>query len=327
MHIKVENVNEAAQEIFHAFKHNSVRAHSRNGEVYRLLGVSSITYEYPRQRVLFWPERDANPFFHLMESIWILAGRGDVEFPALFNSNIHKYSDDGVVFNSAYGTRMRKGKAGDQLLNVMALLAEDPNSRRAVIQLYDGADLAKDTLDVACNLNLVFEIVHNHLNMTVFNRSNDVYYGALGANVVHFSIIQEFLANALECEMGEYTQVSSNLHLYRDLYPNVDIDTLFAVPPNQNEFDYYALVDNMAHMDLLDRVGPIGFLIECEMFCADPFNTFDYDSRFISEVCQPMALAYINRKSDPVACMDYISEIQDDAWRIACQEWVVRRNK
>jgi hypothetical protein len=35
-------------------------------------------YSAPTQRVLFSPMRDANPFFHLMEALWMLAGRDDV---------------------------------------------------------------------------------------------------------------------------------------------------------------------------------------------------------------------------------------------------------
>jgi hypothetical protein len=47
---------------------------SRAGDVlvapHPVMSVTSI----PTERVLFDPARDANPFFHLFESLWMLAG-------------------------------------------------------------------------------------------------------------------------------------------------------------------------------------------------------------------------------------------------------------
>jgi hypothetical protein len=58
------------------------------------------------ERVLFDSVRDANPFFHFMEALWILAGRSDVEWLAQWLPSIADYSDDGVSFHGAYGMRL-----------------------------------------------------------------------------------------------------------------------------------------------------------------------------------------------------------------------------
>ena len=124
------------------------------------------------------------------------------------------FSDDGKVFNAAYGHRWRKHFGTDQLLDVINLLKQDISTRQAVIQMWDVEDLVKDTCDKACNTQLIFDTRNNKLNMTVFNRSNDVWWGAYGANAVHFSFLQEVIARAIDYPLGEYRQVSNNFHLY-----------------------------------------------------------------------------------------------------------------
>jgi hypothetical protein len=50
--------------------------------------------------------------------------------------------------------------------------------------------------------------------MTVFCRSNDLIWGAYGANAVHMSILQEYVACGLARPVGHYWQVSNNYHVY-----------------------------------------------------------------------------------------------------------------
>ncbi len=78
----------------------------RGLETIEFKGTWITEYECPRERVLFSRERDANPFFHLMESLWILAGREDLGFLEHFNSNMRQFSDDGTTFNASCACSM-----------------------------------------------------------------------------------------------------------------------------------------------------------------------------------------------------------------------------
>ena len=105
---------------------------TRNGLVLEFPTPFCVTYSHPTERVLFYPERDANPFFHLMESLWMLAGRNDVEWISKYNKRISQYSDDGKTFHGAYGHRWRNHFKGgpkefkDQLDQVMIRLHKFP---------------------------------------------------------------------------------------------------------------------------------------------------------------------------------------------------------
>src|SRR5690606_1699783 len=140
----------------------------------------------PEQRVLINPLRDANPFFHLAESMWMLAGSNLAAPMVRLVGNMASFSDDALVFHGAYGHRWRNRFGYDQLLNVIKLLQRDPTTRRAVIAMWDpNSDLdyaLRGGLDTPCNTHLYFGVRDGALNMTVCCRSNDAVWGAHGAN-------------------------------------------------------------------------------------------------------------------------------------------------
>lgn len=134
--IAARNVNQAYVEGLWKMKILGVEADSRNGKVRRIPGPVATTYYKPTERMLLNPKRDANPFFHIFEGVWMLAGRNDVEFVKRFNSNIGQYSDDEKTLAGAYGYRWRHYFGEDQLKWLVNHLASGPNSRHAVLQMF-----------------------------------------------------------------------------------------------------------------------------------------------------------------------------------------------
>jgi hypothetical protein len=257
-----------------------------------------------------------------MESIWMLAGRRDVQFLQHFNSTIGQFSDDGKVFNAAYGYRWRRHFGFDQLEEVIKTLRRDPETRQAVIQMWDQDDLVKRTKDKACNTQVVFDTRGNKLNMTVFNRSNDIWWGAYGANAVHFSFLQEFVACAIGMRCGAYRQVSNNLHLYTEVY---NATKYVESPPNHEDFDLYS--------SGIVRPTPImlngdykSFLADCEKFCCDPFNqSAEYKNPFFTHVAQPMAMVSRIRKIRAGDGTGFAAKIRAQDWKRAVFDWIHKR--
>jgi hypothetical protein len=326
MEITVRNVNQAFSEVFWRLKaHNLKPEQTRNGPVLAFPEPVTTTYTAPEERVLFHSGRDANPIFHVLESIWILAGRRDVAFLQQFNSRIGNYSDDGITFNAAYGYRMRHHFGCDQLVEIIKLLRREPTSRQAVVQLWDPADLTQITKDKACNTEIIFDARNlSGLNMTVFNRSNDIWWGAYGANAVHFSILQEFVAQAVKMRVGVYRQVSNNFHLYTELY---DAQKYVDQPFSAEDYDYYSQ-HTVEPLPLMVDANYEQFLIDCETFCRDPFNmSREYKSPFITHVARPMAMVSRMRKTKESDGRYYAAQIRAEDWRTAVFEWIGRRDK
>jgi len=323
MEIIGRNVNDTLEDAIWRLRSGKYEPEmSRNGRVVAFPEPVMTTYLKPDERIVFSPLRDANPIFHLLESIWMLAGREDVAFLKLFNSAIGQFSDDGDVFNAAYGKRWRSHFKFDQLSAVIEVLRTNPASRQAVIQMWDASDFDKPTKDKACNMSIVFDCRGGKLNMTVMNRSNDLWWGAYGANAVHMSFLQEFVAHAVSLPLGVYRQFSNNLHLYLDVY---DGQKILDSPLGLSNCNYYK-TNVVSALPIMLNADYEGFLRDCERFCEHPFDEYsEYVHPFFMAVAHPLAMVSRVRNSKAGTGMGWASKIKAPDVRLACFQWINRR--
>lgn len=310
--IHARNVNEAFSEGWWKLKTSGREEASRNGPVLVMPGPVITEYHRPWERVLFSPSRDANHVFHLMESIWLLAGRDDVAWLLPFNSKFEAYAEADGRQHGAYGFRWRKLFGHDQLHMAVSELAQNPTSRRVVIGMWHPSmDQNTQLRDVPCNTHIYLDVRSGKLNMTVCCRSNDMLWGAYGANAVHFSILQELLASALNIEPGVYRQFSNNFHVYLEV-PGVK--ELLRFPPD-HEKSYPHTIPLMERGETLED-----FLTDCERFC----NMRSTKCLFFARVAEPLRTAYIERKNKrPWAWA--INNMPECDWKMGFQEWAARR--
>lgn len=306
------DVNEAYYEIHTVKHHFTVSEDTRNGHAWVFPAPVIIANLMPERRVLFDPVRDANPFFHYMEAIWMMAGSRGVSFPSLFAKNLLNYSDDGMSLHGAYGYRWRTHFATNQIDRVIGLLQADPLSRRAVIAMWDPeVDWKENAKDLPCNTHVYFRVMKGELSMTVCNRSNDLVWGALGANVVHMSLLQEYVAEALALPIGPYYQFTNNLHIYegweRKFGPPV---RWYRANPNYKSIKWGP--------DTLD-------INEAASFVTNDL-TYDYSSDVLRLNAVPMFKAWHAHKAKNYeAAAAEALLIYDDDWREACLKWLERR--
>lgn len=277
--VTTHSAAEAYAEMLFRIKVYGEKEESRNGPVLAFQQPVALTITNPRNRVILDATRKANPVFHLMESVWMLAGRKDVAFPAKFVKNIKRYADGGEL-KGAYGWRWRHNALNDQLLEVIRVLKDDPTSRQAVISMWDpdwdlGVEVKSN--DRPCNTHIYLRVRNGALDMTVCNRSNDLIWGMLGANVVHMTVLQEFLAWALDLRLGNYTVFSNNTHFYLKM-PRAE-EILESTPSQWDTVE-------CSPMFLSDDDFPVvDFLRSCELFCDQRLPLL---GSWLNEVCLPM---------------------------------------
>jgi hypothetical protein len=323
--VRARNVNDAYARTMQLVKqYEAYRRPSRVGDVIKLPEPLAIRYERPRERVLFDVQRDANPFFHFMEAMWMLLGRNDVSWISQYTKQLAQFSDDGKTFHGAYGYRWRNHFDVDQLDMLINHLQNDPGSRRAILQMWDvQEDLGTISKDIPCNLMAKFEIEDGLLNMTVFNRSNDLILGALGANVVHFSFLQEFIADALDCGMGWYEQISANAHVYVSEWDKRGfLREKFISAPLPDPYEQ-GIVYPLGR-DMLHDCNAETFLRDLALFAHDPFTEVECD--YVTNVVQPLALAYEEyRRRNFILAYEELHECHALDWKLNCQQWLARR--
>lgn len=322
MVIKARNVNEAFSNGFFYLRAAGLPEDSRNGKVIVAPGPVITEYLRPVERVLWDERRLANPFFHLAECAWMLAGGAHVEWIAQFNTRMYEYADQGVI-NGAYGARWRYWFNGmDQIRAIYKELAARPNSRRAVIAMWDPGNDNAQFNDVPCNTTMYFDCREGRLNMTVCCRSNDILWGAYGANAVHMSFLQQLLAEALDVPVGIYRQFSNNFHAYTET-----ADQFLASPPLYDELEDPYVTDPVKcrPMRILNQHGWGGmeeFLYDCAALVngdrVETLNTF-----YAREVMFPMFMYYAERKWK-VGDLDNsrINQMVDCDWKQAALTWI-----
>lgn len=461
MHLNFRNVNDAFEGLVGLFVDPMKfticgpgapvsRRPSRNGYVMMIEEPMTITYTRPRERVLFNTARDANPFFHLYEALWMLSGRNDVAPVAYYCKQMREYSDLGATLNGAYGYRWRyhasprpAAKPGDELItppgsfnlrtrvdqldHIVSHLKADPDSRRAVLQMWsveddlikvgarayqcercggmgslnyprpgdgpchscggrgwvtcptcrgDWSEARAKALDespgscpncagnplapyghegysrdVCCNLSAMFSLrdtcdqaddgtypwpKYKVLDMTVTNRSNDLVWGLLGANYVHFSILQEYMAARLGVEVGYYSHFTNNLHAYVEREDWKPLEWLAA-----NRVEGKNVMNQYETMSRFNSSSPGAFalvpLVQNPARFDDEVKAFverhrrdamacEYGEPFLRDVAQPLCVAWHHHKrGDHDKALATASSVKADDWRFAATNWLMRR--
>ena len=289
---------------------------SRNGMVYTVPYPTILTLHNPLARVVFNPVRDANPFFHLAEVVWMFAGSNDVRFVEQFNKRYREYADEETdIVWGAYGSRWQnkhRGARGDQIQEVINILHSDPQSRQAVISMWDPyADLGTGHNDRPCNTQIMFRVVNDKLDMLVTNRSNDLVWGALGANVVHFTYLQEVIAQQIGVPLGTYRVVTNNLHFY----PNM--------PRGEEHMKNSVFFDPELYPPTIPVLAEGEAWADLKADCRDyVMNAPSERTKWFTELAEPMMTAYLNKKYR----QDIILELPDCDWKKAALDWMGRRS-
>jgi hypothetical protein len=321
--ITATNVNDAFLSGLWWLRTSGVREESRNGPVLVAPGPVITTYSRPWERVLFLPQRDANHVFHLLESLWMLTGSDDVTPLIPFNSGIVRYTEDGAKMHGAYGFRWRRWQGTidqyDQIPEAIHQLKNNRDSRQVVLSMWDPQmDLTEyPWKDRPCNTHIYFDCRGGKLNVTVCCRSNDMLWGAYGANVVHMSILQEVIAAGVGVPMGVYRQFSNNFHLYTE---NEMTAGLLKNPPTYSHDEYNSTKD--IHVPLIGGGESVeDFLEDCQELIWGDSRV--YRTKFIREVADPLKAAYAARKSGEPYTLESIRWCD---WKLGFKEWVERRN-
>lgn len=354
----------------------------------------TTVYTRPRERVLFAAGRDANPFFHLAETMWMLAGRQDATFLNNFVSDFGRRfaesasgadaTEDGIVIHDAYGYRWREHFMLDQLKVIAEKLRVNPQDRQAVLTMWDphditlpmdnghgsvgeelvtGNDLQGSWKTRPCNTHAYFRVLEEPavrggdrtsdpmLEMIVCCRSNDIVWGAYGANAVHFSFLQEYLAGMIGVDVGRMWQLSWNFHAYvaeidrltrrsRSLIPSAEdgVDDRAALMRGIHDERYY-------HGDLRNYEAPplvtrpesfdrevryVLELYECldegppEQSAHEQISKLN--NEFLRDVAWPMMMAHRHRREHDIWPM-WIGATRALDWAAAGREWILRRQR
>ena len=114
--------------------------------------------------------------------------------------------------NSNYGWQWQRN---NQIDYVVKKLKKNHNTRHAAISIYDCKEHDEYKKDTPCTYAIQFTIIDNKLNMSVYMRSNDIWYGFCNDQYC-FSMLQKLVAERLSMDIGWYYHHAHNMHIYND---------------------------------------------------------------------------------------------------------------
>jgi len=161
------------------------------------------------------------------EVLWYLSMTGDIEMIRYYAPSYpqwadNEYGDETLTMYGAVGARLADNwpyvsHGGNQLGAAIELLRKRPNTRRCVIQLWDGEDLqhaiTEDKKNLPCYACLQYIIRDGAVHAFTYMRSNDAWLGA-PYDVFAFCCFQRLIADELKLRVGEYHHHVGSLHLY-----------------------------------------------------------------------------------------------------------------
>lgn len=254
-----------------------------------------------------------NLAFALQErfAFWRGLNPGHVE---RYNSNMEQFiQDDGKMRGSAYGRYLRH-LPHDQIARVVDMLSENPETRRAVMNIHNAVFEDYDCNDVACTIYLHPMLRDGELWMFANLRSQDMLFG-YPYDTQAFQWIQEVLAGILGVDVGEFVYHINSMHYYTDreeqVVESVDQSSVYEEPDCRLEPAEFGLaIEFLADGLEVARRGRLP-LEELEQL----YELSDY---YASWLALMTAYEQYRFHDDEQAAADFTDEIAVSPW----QQWM-----
>jgi len=313
-------------------------------------GPVALNLTDPTKRILTIPQRLNSLPATAAETLWVLAGRDDMDFLSFYLKRAKDFSDDGKTWRAAYGPRLRGALCDtsvhwiDQLAHVVNELREHPNTRRAVITLlWPASDFENFTAkDFPCTQSIHFLPRDNRLDLVVFIRSNDILWGLSGVNIFEFTVLHEVVADMVRMPLGSYYHIADSLHYY------TEFETRIQKIITADRFDIYDHVTppNKPHLSMVGEPTLTAMdehlknFMGIEEYMRNDQGTFYYNMTNalreiiylplpLPDLCRCVLLYLVSKYPDKSVVKrstikSLLIQIRDQATVVAMVEWLLR---
>ena len=172
--------------------------------------------ENPSDKLITNKERNWSQKYAAAEWAWYLSGDPSIDKLGELYGKIppiwEKMANSDRKVNSNYGYQWKRN---NQIDYVVAKLRQNPKTRHAAISIYDAKEFNDYKKDTPCTYAVQFTIINDKLCMSVYMRSNDIWYGFCN-DQYQFASLQEMIADRLSIETGWYYHHAHNMHLYNN---------------------------------------------------------------------------------------------------------------
>ena len=209
--IRFDNANEAYE-----FLLNQTIEHGEDFDDTKAIFNCGFYIMNPQKNHITNKERKWSLKYAEAEWQWYLSGDPSISKLGELYGKIppiwEKIADSLGNVRSNYGWQWKRNA---QIDYVTAKLKTNPKTRHAAISIFDGKEFDTYRNDTPCTYAVQFTIIDDKLCMSVYMRSNDIWYGFCN-DQYQFSSLQKMVADRLNLEIGWYYHHAHNMHLYNN---------------------------------------------------------------------------------------------------------------
>lgn len=152
------------------------------------------------------------------ELLWFL--RGDTNTAYLKEHGVRiwdEWADPLGNLGPVYGKQWRSwatpdGRTIDQITDVMAMIKQNPDSRRLIVSAWNPADVPNMALP-PCHCLFQFYVANGKLSCQLYQRSADVFLG-VPFNIASYALLTMMMAQVCDLAPGEFIHTFGDVHLY-----------------------------------------------------------------------------------------------------------------
>jgi thymidylate synthase len=200
----------------------------------------------------------------IYELLWFLRGDTNVRYlnehgVTIWNEWADEKGDLGRVYGAQWTDwRRAEGRSVNQIDDVIAEIAKNPESRRLIVSAWNPAEIGTMALP-PCHVLFQFYVRDGELSCQLYQRSADLFLG-VPFNIASYSLLTMMVAQVCDLRPGEFVHTFGDLHLYknhleqareqlsRDLRPLPRMQLNRAVKNIHDfQFDDFQLVDYDPH--------------------------------------------------------------------------------
>ena len=156
----------------------------------------------------------------IYELLWFLKGDTNVKYLQKHGVRIwNEWADENGELGPVYGKQWRSwegadGQVIDQISEAVALIKNNPDSRRIIINAWNVADLPKMALS-PCHCLFQFYVADGKLSCQLYQRSADCFLG-VPFNIASYALLTMMMAQVCDLQPGDFVHTFGDLHLYNN---------------------------------------------------------------------------------------------------------------
>lgn len=161
------------------------------------------------------------------ELLWFIKGSTNIKYLKDNGVSIwDEWADENGELGPVYGKQWRSwaapnGKSIDQLMDVVQMIKNNPDSRRIIVSAWNPADVPNMALP-PCHAFFQFYVADGKLSCQLYQRSADVFLG-VPFNIASYALLTHMMAQVCGLQVGDFVWTGGDTHLYSNHLEQVDL--------------------------------------------------------------------------------------------------------